>query len=367
MTPAQFLVRARRKEIAPAVLLLGPESYGRDRCRQAVIGAMLSPEEMESGLTRRDLAETSLVEAVDDARALSLFAANRVIVAHNAEAALPKGRVKDAEESGESSNEGAAALARYLEDPSPGVVLVLEAARYDFEGEDRQKIERVRKFYQPVKDVVELKRLSVDDARPEAQRLAKAAGLRAGPEAFESMIEALGGDLARISIEIEKLALYSQGARELTAEDIGALVPDARTATIFALVAALGRRDRGRALQILDALSREGEYLPLALAFLSGQFRMALVAKEAGLRSAQQVEGHFRRQGVPIWGSRAEQVFQTMSKFKEEQLRRGLQHLFEADRDMRGARPDDRIVMEQLIWKLAGSAPREVMRPAPGP
>ena len=132
MTADQFLVRAKRKEIAPAVLLIGPESYGRDRCRHAVVGAMLAPEEMDSGLTRHDLAETSLVEVVDDARALSLFAANRVIVAHNAEAALPKGRVKDAEESGESSNEGAAALARYLQDPSPGVVIVFEAARFEF-------------------------------------------------------------------------------------------------------------------------------------------------------------------------------------------------------------------------------------------
>ena len=71
-------------------------------------------------------------------------------------------------------------------------------------------------------------------------------------------------------------------------DDISALVPDARATTIFALVNALGRRDRKRSLQILDTLTRDGEYLPLALAFLSTQFRMALVSKETGLRSAQQ-------------------------------------------------------------------------------
>ena len=68
-------------------------------------------------------------------------------------------------------------------------------------------------------------------------------------------------------------------------DDIAALVPDARATTIFALVNALGRRDRARALEVLDTLTREGEYLPLALAFLSTQFRMALVAREAGLKS----------------------------------------------------------------------------------
>ena len=100
-------------------------------------------------------------------------------------------------------------------------------------------------------------------------------------------------------------------------DDITALVPDARATTIFALVNALGRRDRARALGVLDTLTREGEYLPLALAFLSTQFRMALVAREAGLKSAQQIQGHFTRLGVPMWGSRAEQVYQTVSKFTQ--------------------------------------------------
>jgi tetratricopeptide (TPR) repeat protein len=35
-----------------------------------------------------------------------------------------------------------------------------------------------------------------------------------------------------------------------------------------------------RALEILDTLSREGEYMPLALTFLSTQFRMALAARD---------------------------------------------------------------------------------------
>ena len=117
---------------------------------------------------------------------------------------------------------------------------------------------------------------------------------------------------------------------------------------------ALGRRDRARSLEILDTLVREGEYLPLALAFLSTQFRMALVAREAGLKSSQQVQGHFTRMGVPMWGSRAEQVWQTVSKFSKAQLERAMKLIFEADKGLRDARPDDRIVMEQFILQLVG-------------
>jgi DNA polymerase-3 subunit delta len=166
-------------------------------------------------------------------------------------------------------------------------------------------------------------------------------------------VEALGADIARIAVEIEKLALFAAG-REVTVDDIAALVPDARATNIFALVNALGRRDRTRSLEILDTLVREGEYLPLALAFLSTQFRMALAAREAGLKSAGQVQQHFARMGVQMWGSRAEQVYQTVSKFTRPQLERAIDAIFEADKGLRDARPDDRVVMEQFILRLAG-------------
>ncbi|HLN03811.1 MAG TPA: DNA polymerase III subunit delta [Bryobacteraceae bacterium] len=350
MTPAQFLARMKRKEIAPAYLLLGAEAYQGRRCRDALLDAVFGPEERESGLAQYDLGENSLAQVMDDARSLSLFADQRVILVTNAEAALP--RQKSEEEDDAGSPDGAAELAAYLKDPSPGVTLLFQASRFTFEGEDKKKIERVRKFYAAVSDAVELDRFSMDEARSEAHQLARQVGLAIDAPALELLVEALGGDVARIAVEIEKLSLFSAGSRSISLDDIGALVPDARSATIFALVNALGRRDRARGLQILDTLCREGEYLPLALSFLSTQFRLALVSKESGLRSPQQIQGHFARSGVPMWNSRAEQVFQTLSKFSREQLERGMKLIFAADRDLRSARPDDRIVMERFVLEL---------------
>ncbi len=350
MTPAQFLARMKRKEIAPAYLLLGAEAYQGRRCRDALLDAVFGPEERVSGLAQYDLGENSLAQVMDDARSLSLFADQRVILVTNAEAALP--RQKSEEEHDAGSPDGAAELAAYLKDPSPGVTLLFQASRFTFEGEDKKKIEHVRKFYAAVSDAVELDRFSMDEARSEAHQLARQVGLAIDAPALELLVEALGGDVARIAVEIEKLSLFSAGSRSISLDDIGALVPDARSATIFALVNALGRRDRARGLQILDTLCREGEYLPLALSFLSTQFRLALVSKESGLRSPQQIQGHFARSGVPMWNSRAEQVFQTVSKFSREQLERGMKLIFAADRDLRSARPDDRIVMERFVLEL---------------
>ena len=230
-------------------------------------------------------------------------------------------------------------------------MLVFEAVRFDFEGDDKRKLERAAKFYSAIPDVVELRRFAAHEARREAESMAANAGLRLNADALDLLVEALAADVMRLAVEIEKLALYA-GGRTVGVEDIAELVPDARAGNIFALVNALGRRDRARALELLDTLTRGGEYLPLALAFLSTQFRLALVAREAGLKSAQQIQGHFTRLGIPMWSTRAEQVDQTSAKFGKPQLERALKLIFEADRGLRDARPDDRIVMEQFILKL---------------
>ena len=98
--------------------------------------------------------------------------------------------------------------------------------------------------------------------------------------------------------------------------------------------------------------SRTVRWRRFALTFLATQFRMALVAREANLRGASQVQSHFQRSGVPMWGSRAEQVAQTAAKFSADQLRRGLTLIFEADRDLRSARPDDRTIVENFVVRL---------------
>jgi DNA polymerase-3 subunit delta len=347
VTPAQLLARIKKGNLPAALLVLGPEAYEHHRLKQALAGTVA-----EGAMAEHDLTAVSLSEVLDDARALSLFAAERLIWVTNAEAVLPRGRAGVSEdEEGEVAAGNGAPLAEYLKDPTPGVTLVFEATRFDFEGEDKRKLDRVRKFYAAISETVELRRFTPSEARSEAESLARQLDVRMDAAAFELLVEALGADMARIATEVEKMALFA-GNRPVSADEVATLVPDARSTTIFALVNALGRRDRARSLEILDTLTREGEYMPLVLAFLSTQFRMALVAREAGLKSSSQIQSHFTRQGIQIWGSRADQIYQTVSKFSTTQLQRAVKLIFEADRGLRDARPDDRIVMERFVFEL---------------
>src|SRR5262249_11270287 len=148
--------------------LLGPEAYDRRRLKTALTAAFPA-----DAVTQHDLSQSSLAEVVDDARSLSLFANERLLWVLNAEAALPRGRAADDEIEGEGAAGDSGTLTEYLKDPTPGTILVFEAIRFDFEGDDKRKQDRVRKFYSPIAEVVELRRYSAQDARMEAEALAR--------------------------------------------------------------------------------------------------------------------------------------------------------------------------------------------------
>lgn len=354
MTPEQFLTAARKKELAPAYLFLGSEAYQKERCRQALFEAVFgaSPEAREQGIARHDLQEISLAAALDDARALSLFASERVLWLFNLESVLPRG--KAANEDGAEETPQGDPLAEYLREPTPGTVVILDASRYGFDGEDKAKIERVQKHFSGI-PAVEFRPFSPEAARSLAQTLAKQAGLQLGLPELALLLEATGGEAARLACEIEKLSLFA-GARKVSAADIAALVADAQSSTIFALVGAMGRGERARSFELLDTLTKQGEYMPLALSFLATQFRMALAARDARMTSASQIQAHFNKLGARIWPDRARQIEETVSAFSKAQLELALGKLYEADHQLRDTRPDDRVIMENLVVALTSKA-----------
>jgi DNA polymerase-3 subunit delta len=345
MTPQQFLSQIKT-EPAPMYLFIGPEMYRRRICRKMLLDKFLPDDMREEGFTRHDLDETSLRDVVDDVSSLSLFAPQRLVWASGAEAVLPRGNSPDAEKA------AAALVSSYAANPVPGVILVFDSARLTFDNDDKTKMERLRKIFASIPNQVEFAPYTESEARKLAADLAQRGKLRIHPAALDALVESLGNDAARLASEIEKLSLYTNGEREVTEADIATLAPDARTTTIFALVNAMGAADRAASLDLLDRLVREGEYLPMALTFLSTQFRLALAAKEEGLRSQQQIQGHFQKLGIGMWPSRAMQVLTTMNAFTKQKLEQAVAKLYVADKGFRDRSPDDRIVMEDLVISL---------------
>src|SRR5687767_11579293 len=164
MTPDEFLRSIAQKPPAPAYLFIGPEAWSREKCRAALIERVLPPEDRSTGFTRHDLDETTLPAVIDDACSLSLFAANRVIWVTAAEA-VPQ--------------DDGGALETYMKNPVPDLVIVFDSRRYDFDGDDKVKLQRVQKFYSALPQV-EFASFTREQARRLAQSEARARKLNIG-------------------------------------------------------------------------------------------------------------------------------------------------------------------------------------------
>lgn len=342
------LIKTLRKggQPAPGYLFLGAEPFYRSRCKQAVRDAVLGSDPDETAAVEVDLGERALSDLIDEARTQSLFVSERLIVGRGAEHAVPRttGRAAKAEQQ---------MVQDYFQDPEPGTVVVIEATRYDSRDRDeKRKIERVGKFFGSVPVHVELHPLSAAEAQFVGKHLAKQLGVGIDPKVLASLVDMLGSDAFRIENELQKLSLYAGKDAAVTAADLDALVPEARQSGIFEFSQALAARDRARALLLLDTMSREGMYWPLQLNLIAGLFRQALAAKELGIRKAGQIGTQFKSFGLSVWSERARQIEGIVSRFRLDELRVALIAIYEADKRLRSAVPDDRVAVEMLVMQL---------------
>ncbi len=312
-----LLAAAARGQFAPAYLLAGSELFFRDKAREALVKFFLDgrPE----GLAEHDLAEIPLRDALDDAATLGLFEPRRVVWLRNADALVAR-----------RADPGPTLLSAYLERPNPQAVVVFEA-RLD----DREKIDRLEKML-PGCQRVDLERAPAAQAARYLAEEATRAGFVLEPVAARELVEATGGDLARASVELEKLMAYAGLRRAISARDVREVVPSEPVYIIWELGDSIGRRDGPGALERLAALLRGGHKPLPILGLIAGHVRKLLRAKS----------------GTAQWLPR--EVQRQAQKFSLPELRQAQERIFQSDLELRSSPPDERLVLEKLVLDLAG-------------
>jgi DNA polymerase-3 subunit delta len=132
-----------------------------------------------------------------------------------------------------------------------GVRLLLSASRPD----------KRRSFYKTIEKlgtVESFVALSAEDkdwaarAESEALRAVRAAGKDIGDEALGELVMRVGPNLRALASEVEKLVLYAGERAEITLADVQTLTTRQKLAQAFALSEALGDRDLGKLMRVLD-------------------------------------------------------------------------------------------------------------------
>ena len=356
---------AGKGELRPAYVLAGDEVYLLDRCRAAVLKAFVPDDLRDFSLSDLDLAETSIFEVLDRAQTPSLMAPFQVIFVRNLRLLYTRGAKKDE----------FAALDRYFRSPNPQALLLFVAdflripsdtRRMDMD--DKSRYERLTETLGEHCGMVELARVTEEDAMRWTVAAAQEQGVRIEPDAARELVDALGSDMMLVSSELEKLLLYASGRGKITLGDVETMVLAAKQRSLYELTDAISARDRARALALLQGLlnsSDAGEDAAIGhLYMLARTFRQMLVILEKNVRDSRAI-WQALWQGFRIPPFAADDLIRQARRYKSRrELTRALRLVARADLELRSSPPDKRLVLERLVYELA-SEPKQVPRPGP--
>jgi DNA polymerase-3 subunit delta len=183
----------------------------------------------------------------------------------------------------------------------------------------------------------------------------KARGLSLPRDAAQYLWQTIGNDLQKISNELEKIEIYMREKKAVTFDDVKAVVGDFREYSTFDLAAALGSKNREKALLILSRLLQEGEQPVGLLGSIAWNFRRLMRAKS--MEAAGVGFEEIKRKLNVIFHQSA--LFQEqMRRFSVDELREAFDIMLSADKALKSSGFSGRLVLERMILKLCGMQER---------
>lgn len=251
--------------------------------------------------------ETSWARLLDNVRTGSLFAPRRAVVVRNAEAL-------------KGEDEGVAA---YLDDPTPGVLLALVAAKPDKrKGVWKRLVDRAR--------VTAADPLKGRALRAHVQERLRKRKLQLREDALEELVERVGQDLRRLVGEIDKLEAFAADRKgPLTADDVAAVSGRGLAAPLYRMADAYSARSVPAVLGLMEDALEDGEAPLRILATLHRALRQVRGARALSDARVGRDEIVSRLGLIPF---KVGDVLEAARRWSEPELRTALRALDVADR-----------------------------------
>jgi DNA polymerase-3 subunit delta len=354
----RFLAELHGQRLRPGYVFAGDEIFLYERCRKAILAALVPPEMRDFCLSDLDLAEVNIFEALDRARTPSLMAPFQVLFLRNLKTLYTRG----------SKKEEFAAIEEYFRSPNPQALVLFVAdhlripadlRRMDME--DKSRYERIRETLGEWCGMVELARVDEADALRWLTAESKQYEIQIDGDAARELVDALGADMMMVSNEFEKLVLYAGEKKRITLGDVETMVLAAKQRSLYELTDAISARDKVRAIALLHGLlnaSDGGEDSAIGhLYMLARTFRQMLVILEKNVRDSRAI-WQALWQGFRMPPFAADDLIRQARRYKSRRdLTRALRLIARADMELRSQPPDKRLVLERLVLELA-SEPR---------
>ncbi|HWA76241.1 MAG TPA: DNA polymerase III subunit delta [Polyangiaceae bacterium] len=346
MTPDEAIREAESKQLRPVYLVAGDEAYLGSMVLSALKAAAL--EGAIPGLNEDSLnaAERTVDDALAAARTLPMMAKRRLVVVHRLERWEPRSSGDEGVKDSKPNKDPFERLLEYAKQPSPSTVLILSGSGID----------KRRKLYVTARNegwLVACETLGRAELPLFVEREAKRLNARLSPGISDLIAELAGPDLGPVADAVNRLSLYA-GSEVVTEEMVAECVVRLRPATVWELVAAVGRRDAGSALTALHEVFDPSEAVRLVglLAWSTRQlirFESALHHGAAPAEAAQQA-------GAPPF--KARDLAQQVKTVPRETLESWLLTLMGIDRALKGgSKLPQKAILERGILELCAKKP----------
>ena len=174
-------------------------------------------------------------------------------------------------------------LVAYLRNPSPTTTLVLVG----------EKVDKRTALYSAVETtgvVAEYRAPKKSEYPQQVVEMFEARGRRIGRDAAEALVRAVGYDLSRLSLEVDKVVAYAGDERTLSRSEVEEVMSSTAGTSIFEFLDALGSRDCRTALERLNGLLDQGETIYSVHALAVRRVR-DLLSTQALMRRGQSSTG----------------------------------------------------------------------------
>jgi DNA polymerase-3 subunit delta len=258
-----------------------------------------------------DLAEAAILadpaRLADEAAAISMMGGRRSV------------RVRGA------GNDLADIVEVLVDDPKGDALVVLEAG-------DLAKTSALRKLFDSHKSAAAIQ-CYPDSARDLAEVLRdalRAEGMGIAPDALEDAVSRLGNDRGVTRREIEKLLLYMQGEKQVTLDDVRAVMGDEAEARSESACDAAGSGDMARLDRELERLWTADTHPAQVIRSAMGHFQRLLQARESAARGTG-IDDVMKRLRPPVHFSRATSFKAQANRWNSDKLGDALDLLLEAE------------------------------------
>jgi len=230
----------------------------------------------------------------------------------------------------------------YLKQPSPTACVVFIFREVDINGGFFREFKKIG-------EVVRFRQLYERDIPTWIKKKVARVKRRITGEACEYLLTMVGGNLADLSNEIEKVALYVGDKRLIELKDVKQSVAEAPFHSIFDLVRYVGKGDIEKALRALHSLLETGTHPLVVLKMISRQFRYIWKTKEI---VDQGGDGEAVRKNLKISGYSVRSYMDQAKRITYERIPHYFDAILTCDLAIKSSQAKEQILLEKLIFDL---------------